>query len=609
MLTNWNNNRNTSLLYLAILFLLFPIIYYKVFSAHFLSWDDAEYILKNKDVHEFNIKNFFTSYYLGNYQPLTMVSYAIDWLCFGKTSTLYHLENLTWHFLNSLLVFALSNKLLKHDVKAFIVTIIFAFHPMQIETVGWIAERKNVLMAFFFLSSILMYINYIERKTRSYLIAASVFFIVSLLCKVNAVLLPLVFVLLDYFYQQPVNKKTVIHKIVLLLVAVLFGAINLLSQQEGGYLNESHSFYLHEQIGFAGFAMLQYVYRFLVPFNLSVIYPYPPNKITSLLVGYISIVVVVFVLYKLVKNKNKQLFFGLLFFIINIVLVLQIIPFGEALTADRYMYIAIIGLALFLVSVFSFKQNHYYIICAVFILLLGVLSFARCQVWNNSISLYQDILKNYPHSAAALNSMGAEYMQNKNYKKAIYYFNGAINENPRYYKAFYNKALLEAQTNNYNQALINLNTCLDLNAYNKAYLARANVYYNQKELSKAQADANRVLIKEPNNAKVLFVLANCYDDANEIEKALVLYTRAINIDSEEAEFYFRRAIVFGKKQNFSSCLNDLNQSISLNSSNAEAFYWRGVAKVNLKQNPCSDFNKSVSLGFLHAQNAFYRYCQ
>ena len=145
----------------------FPLIYTNLFYANFISWDDTEYVLENQDVHLFNMKHFFSKSYIGNYHPITMISYAIDWKLFGKSAFGYHVENIVWHFANTILVFIICRKFLKNELKAVVVALIFALHPTQIETVAWIAERKNVMATFFFLSSLILYIQFLITKKNS----------------------------------------------------------------------------------------------------------------------------------------------------------------------------------------------------------------------------------------------------------------------------------------------------------------------------------------------------------------------------------------------------------------------------------------------------------
>ena len=200
-------------------------------------------------------------------------------------------------------------------------------------------------------------------------------------------------------------------------------------------------------------------------------------------------------------------------------------------------------------------------------------------------------------------------MLNKNYDLSLRYLNAAINENTEYYKGYYNRGLLFAQTERMKDALKDFDKAIALKQYSKAYIARANAFYTLKDFSKAISDAEIVLKTESNNPKANYVLANCYDDLNQLEKAINYYNKTIVSDSENPLFYMRRAIVYGKMQQFQFCMKDLDMSTAIDPNYAEAYYWKGVVKVNMKQNPCVDLKKAVDLGFSAAQQPLATYCR
>ncbi len=593
---------------MLVIALAFPLVYFNLFSAKFISWDDADYILENKDVHTFNLRLLCTKFYVGNFHPLTMLNYGLDWKLFDKSSIGYHIENMLWHLLNVFLVFGISIKLTKNYFSAFIIALVFAFHPCQIETIAWVAERKNVLATFFMLASSFYYIVFLENKKQKYLVYCFLLFSLALLSKPSAIVLPFLLIALDYYYEK-LSWKLILQKIPFILCSITIGIITLKAQVAGKFLNEEHGFAFYERIGYAGYAILQYLYKFLIPINLSAIYPYPQTKGLSLLIGYAMLTLLSFILYKGIKKKKRNLVFGLLFFLIGMSLVLQFIPFGEVLTSDRYLYLPLLGLVFCMVEFVKLNQKQYLYMSVFLIFVLGAFSFNRSMVWKNSIALYDDILKKYPHSYVALNSLGAEYMLSKNYKQASQYLNLAINENINYYKSYYNRGLLYAQTNKLDKAIIDFNKAIELNKYQKAYVARANAYYLLNDVTKAKADAELALAKESTNGKANFVLASCYDDANELEKALNYYNNAINALPEESLFYMRRGILKGKLKKYYECLADLTTCTELNPQFAEAYYWKGVVKVNLNINPCEDLKTAVNLGFNSAQQSLNKYCK
>lgn len=594
---------------LLLLAAVFPIIYWQLFKANFISWDDADVLLKNKDVHAFNLKAFFTRHYVGNYAPITMIGFAIDWMLFHGSSFWHHFVNVFLHFINALLVLVFVKKLTQNIGIAFLVAIVFSFHPTQIETVAWVAAKNNLVYALFFLLGLISYVNYAQSKQKKYYMVSLVLFILSVLSKPSAICFPLCLVAFDYFLTQDFSVRRQINKIPFFVFAIIIGLVTIYSRTEDKFMNESHAFAIYERIGYAGFALVQYIIKFLFPANLSVIYPYPNDKTVSLVMGYLAWALIVYVIYFFIKRKKLLLLFSLSFFIFNLLLVLQFIPFGEVLTADRYMYLPIIGLALMLFSFIKLKENHIKVVAFGLIVVLGILSFKRSSVWKNSVSLYSDIIDKYPHSFLALNSLGAEHMLNRNYVLSEQYLNKAVAEKANYYKGYYNRGLLYAQTNRMQEALNDFTKAIELKQYPKAYVGRANVYYMAKDFPKAINDAETVLRTDANNPKANFVLANCYDDLNQLDKAMFYYNKAIGSNSDDPMYFLRRAILFGKQRQFTQCLNDLNMATTLNPQYAEAYYWKGVVKVNLNQNPCSDLKQALNLGFQAAQQPLMNYCR
>ena len=608
--TNQTATQKPAYLYVLLLVFLAVLIYFKLFSANFISWDDGDVLLNNKDVHHFNIKAFFTSYYVGNYAPFTMIGFAIDWLLFHGNAAGHHAISLILHIINALLVYYLSILLLKDKWKAMLCAVIFCFHPLQVETVAWVSAKNNILYGQFFLLGLIYYAKYVLEGLKKHYLFSLLFFIIAVLCKPSAICFPLCLILLDYLLREKKEIASVlINKIPFVIVSVVLGLVTIYTRTEDKFINQNHAYAIPERIGYAGYAVFQYIYKFFLPIDLSVIYPYPQNRALSLVIGYVVIILFIAACYKAHKSGKKIVVFGLLFFLSNLLLVLQLLPFGEVLTADRYMYLPILGLSWILASLVPLKEKYFNYMSLAILLVLGTMTFFRTTVWKNSIGLYSDIIEKYPHSFVALNSLGAEYMLNSSYDQSLKYLNAAINENTEYYKGYYNRGLLYAQTNRMEEALKDFNKAIALKQYPKAYVARANVYYTLHDFPKAISDAEVVLTKDPQNIKANYVLATSYDDLNQLDKALNYYNTVIYLDRENTICYLRRAILFGKQQNMQACLNDLNTCTELKPDFGEAYYWKGVAKANMKQNPCADLKKAVDLGFSAAMASLQNYCK
>ena len=585
------------------------IVYYKFLFFGHISWDDPEMVFKNKFVRSFDVKVLFTDHFVGNYIPVTMLTHSIAWLIFENNDGGHHLINILFHLLNGVLVYQVGKRLFKNELMASVGAIIFLLHPMQVESVGWISELKNILSTTFYLAGVLSYLNFSEHSKKRDYILSLLYFVLGCLSKPSAVAFPIALICLDILIYKTISFKFIINKTPFILLAILFGLINIKTQTADQFINISHQFPFYQRIGFAGFALLKYLILFILPVNLSVIYPYPETTTAVFAVGYFGLLSIAALIFLFIKQKKYSSMGIMLFIIANLILVLQFIPFGEVLYADRYAYVPLIGFAWLIASVLTRLKLKPTLLSFIFIALFSVFSFSRTQDWKSALSLYEDINKKYPNQFLVLNSIGVESMFLNEDNKALEYLNKAVSVAPKNYKGFYNRGLLYLKNNEPEQAIKSFNQTLELYSYSKAYVGRATAYYMLSDFPKAINDANYVLKTDENNTKAHFILGNCYNDMNRLEDALNEYNKCIKIDKDEAEFYFKRAIVYGKKQDFKACINEINVCLELNPNYYEAYYWRGVAKVNLKENACDDFRIAAQKNYQPAIDAFNKYCR
>ncbi|MBA3664116.1 MAG: tetratricopeptide repeat protein [Bacteroidetes bacterium] len=608
MIGQLKNTFNQHLL-LVIALIVCALVYSKFLFFGHISWDDPEMVFKNKAVRDMDLKALFSNHYVGNYIPVTMTVHSLAWLFFESNDTGHHLLNILLHLFNGILVYRAGKIIFKNNHIAVTGLIIFLLHPLQVESVGWISELKNILSATFYLAALLTYCKFRETKRPAFYLFSIAYFAAACLSKSSAVVFPLVLIVLDFFLDKRISGKNILNKLPFLALSVLFGIINIKAQTADQFINYSHAFPYFQRIGLAGFALLKYLGLFLVPNNLSIIYPYPELKTSVIVTGYLFLAVISGILIYLVKKKKYDWLFLVLFVLLNLLLVLQLLPFGETLYADRYMYVPMIGFAWLLGALASKIKIQQFIIGAALIAVLGFLTFSRSSAWKSALDLYNDILKKYPTQFIALNSAGVESMMMNDDGRSLEYFNKAVKAAPKNYKSYYNRGLLYLKNNKPDLAIKSFNQVINLYDYSKAYAGRACAYYMLNDFPKAINDARHVLEMETNNPKAHFVLGNCYDAMNKLPDAMREYNKCIELNNEDPDYYFKRAIVFGKEQDFTSCLNDLSLCIELNPFYYEAYYWRGVAKVNLKQDPCDDFRISARNNVPQAVAAFNKYCR
>lgn len=426
------------------------ISYFGAFNNDFVGWDDNSYVYENQDVLNQNWGKLFSSIYEANFHPLTMVSLAVN-AAISQKPTIFILTNVLIHALNAMLVFVFIKKLTSgKNLVGFFTALIFAIHPMHVESVAWVSERKDVLYTFFFLLSAIYYLKIKENNIPKYLIISLFMFLLSCLSKGMAVTLPLVLVLIDYWQNEEIKIKDFVTKWHYFTIALLFGLIAVDAQSggnfhgliprisEGSAINQVWSF--PEKLLFAGYGFFMYILKFFVPYGLHHFYAYPyVNEAKSaafyiLPILSVSILVITLFSYK----RNKSLFFGLIFFIITIILVLQILAVGNATMAERYSYIPYIGLAFglfyWLDQKFSLKKilAPLGIISMVFMVLTGF----QVETWKNTTALLENSYPHHPDDSYLASSLATNYAKIGKMEEAIKICAGPISRGAANYKFY-----------------------------------------------------------------------------------------------------------------------------------------------------------------------------
>ena len=220
MIVNLKNIIKEHLIIISVL-IITCLLYSKFLFFNHISWDDPEILFKNRAVQSFDIKALFTNHYVGNYIPITMLVHAIAWLLFENNDGGHHLINIIFHLVNGILVYLITNKLFKLNWLANLTCIIFLLHPLQIESVGWISELKNVLSSTFLFLALLSYLKYITLKEQKNYLFTLLFFCLGSLSKSSVVVFPLILVLIDIFQNKTVSIKFIINKIPFLLISII----------------------------------------------------------------------------------------------------------------------------------------------------------------------------------------------------------------------------------------------------------------------------------------------------------------------------------------------------------------------------------------------------
>jgi protein O-mannosyl-transferase len=344
---------------LGLLLVFATILLYSGVRHHeFLDFDDSQYITKN--IHVLtglklgNIVWAFTTFYVSNWHPLTWLSHMTDCQLFGLNSGSQHLVNVALHGANVLLLFLLLQRATGAVWRSSFVAALFAVHPLNVETVAWVAERKSLLSALFSLLTIAAYGWYVARHGWKRYVLVLVAFLLALMSKPMAVSLPLVLLLLDYWPLQrykelPFRSKWArlsLEKLPLFAMSAAGSVVTMIAQRSGGTVADTAALPLSLRLGNAFVSYVAYVGKVFWPARLAVFYPHPQHSLLWSEVAAAAVILSAITLAVLYLHRARYLTVGWFLFVITLVPVIGIVQVGRQAMADRYTYVPGIGLFL-----------------------------------------------------------------------------------------------------------------------------------------------------------------------------------------------------------------------------------------------------------------------
>src|SRR5258706_5022627 len=262
--------------------LLTFLAYIPALRAGFVNWDDGDYIVDNLIVKDFaNLKSILSTPVQGNYHPLTMLSMAINYQISGLNAWSYHLFNLVFHLINCFLVYRLAMLLsYRNIIIAFTTAVLFGIHPMHVESVAWVSERKDVLYGLFFLAALISYTRYADTGSKKQYLFAIFLMMLSLLSKPAAVVFPAALFCIDILRKRKLTLTLIIEKIPFFIPALIMGILTYYGQSNTGATDMAAFFGIGIRILIGFYGIMMYFFKMILPFNLSAFYPFPARNIS-----------------------------------------------------------------------------------------------------------------------------------------------------------------------------------------------------------------------------------------------------------------------------------------------------------------------------------------
>ncbi len=608
-------------------------VFWQVNQYDFINYDDNAYVTKNSVIQSgITLDGFrwaFSTKYYGLWNPLIWLSLMFDYQLHGLNAGGYHLTNLILHVMSSLLLFWLFNRMTGAIWRSAFVAALFALHPLHVESVAWIAERKDVLSAFFWMLTLCLYVYYTERPVISRYLLVFLSFACALMSKPMVITLPVVMILLDYWplnrlqfreivktipeaipvstdkgkkknkFKKEALKKNISppddrklsetkiagiipiwqlkEKTPFFILSAILVIITLYIPENTDMPNIPYSkqFPFISRLANAPVAFVTYLEKTFWPHDMSVFYPFSEQIPLWQVLGASLLILVITTFVIIMIKRLPYLFAGWMWFSITIAPVIGIIQVSTAAPyamADRYYYLPSIGLAVMLawgipalIQSEAIRKKVLFPAGIIFLALLSFISWNQCGYWKDNIELWNHTLKVTDYNWFAHYNRGVAYRDLGNYEQEIEDYDRAIEIRP---------------------------------GYAKAYINRGNAYVNLGNDKQAIEDYNEAIRLKVDSEKTYYDRGTLYGKHGQYQLAIEDFNKAIGMNPNYVKAYNNRGIVYTQMGIYQKALEDFNEAIRLKPDYADAYGNKAFVYLNHGDNisGCRDARKACELG-------------
>jgi tetratricopeptide (TPR) repeat protein len=603
--------------------LITVLVYLACLKNEFVNWDDDRYIVENPHIRFLDtsfLKWAFFDFYAYNWHPLTWISHALDYAMWGLNPLGHHLTNIILHAINTFLVVFLVIRLLEAwnkrtvrngptflnertiSIAAGMTGLLFGLHPVHVESVAWVAERKDLLCALFFLLSIIMYTNYAREAdktpiksgsaprflTKRYLGALGLF-VLALMSKPMAVSLPVVLLILDWYPFGRVRSlntaaAVIAEKLPFIALSALSSVVTIMAQRAGGAMMLNEVVPLQTRVLVAAKSLVVYLRKMVWPSDLVPFYPYPRTASPASFEYLFPLLLIAGITAACIalSGKRKVWLSAWAFYTATLIPVLGIVQVGNQSMADRYTYLPslgpflIAGLGAARIGDWTKKAQGTVALSGAALLLVISLSWGTTKqigTWNNSIDLWSSVIRQYPGiNAITYNNRALAYQKRGLYDQAIADFDQAVAINPFADRVYNDRAVAYQELGLFDMATMGYEEAIALNPSNhEAY----------------------------NNLGVLYARRGSY------QKAIENFNKALAIKPDYTEAYVNCGMSYAVLSQYDNALESFNKAIGLNPGFAGAYSARGKLYLRTGKTDLAmvDFHKACVLGNRDACNA------
>jgi Tfp pilus assembly protein PilF len=496
-------------------------VYWQVNKFDFVNIDDPTYIIENQHIQSgFTLEEFIWVFSIRSaefWHPLTWLSFMLDYQLYGLNAGGYHLTNLILHIMSVLLLFWLFNRMTGALWPSAFVAAFFALHPLHVESVAWITERKDVLSAFFWMLTLCLYVYYTEKPLIKRYLLVLFSFICAIMSKSMAVTLPAVIILLDYWplsrCRSGIESKKdnlfswqLKEKLPFFLLSAVFSIITFNAQK--GLSVQYPAFTLSARIANAFVSFVVYLEKLFWPHDMTFFYPFINQYFLWQVLGAAIIVIFISITVIVMAGRLRFLFVGWMWYVITIAPVIGIIQISSQAMSDRYIYLPSIGISIMLAwgvpllfQSGNMRKKILFPAAITFLAALAFLTYKQCGYWKNSVKLLNHALQIRNDVDIVHDCLGLVLSAEGKNKEAINHFNQALLLSPDYANAYCNRGIVYIKLGQYKEAVQDFNDTIRLKPHHiPAYYNRAMAYSKIYRYELAIKDYSEIIRLKPDYA-------------------------------------------------------------------------------------------------------------
>jgi protein O-mannosyl-transferase len=551
---------------LCLLLVVATLALYNPVNRHpFVNYDDDRYVTENPHVHGGltwdTITWAFTAREQGNWHPTTWLSHALDYQLFQQNPTGHHFTSLLIHAANAVLLFLLLIYATGRVGPSWLVAALFALHPINVESVAWVAERKNVLSTFFFFGALIAYCWYARKPNWQRYLAFTVLFVLGLMSKPMVITLPFVLLLLDYWplgriqggpagalrIPQAPLPRLLAEKLPLLALSAASAAITMQAQKAGGAVRSTAQFSLGLRLENAVVAYATYLWKMICPAHLAPLYPHPGESLAVWQVAVSALVLLAVTGVVLRFRSRRYLLTGWLWFLGTLVPVIGLVQVGDQAMADRYAYIPLVGIFIMIAwgaadladsRQISFSGRLIPVACV--LLALGFATNRQLSYWSSNYDLWTHALAVTDRNFIAQNNLGGALLLLGKPDEAYSHFQAAAEINPNDPMSRSNLGAYLQEHGKLSEAMAQYDRTISLTSdaglLAATYSNLGAAYRKLGEDEKARDSYDQALRLNPNQSNAYLGLGELLEKQNQLDDAIHNYSKAVELRPTDMGF-------------------------------------------------------------------------